>query len=192
MADTDGFDDAMLDWAIAEIMSPTWEGKWHGEGVEQIRGLIRVGDPLSPKVRSALIGAIRELRKVLLDEYGVTPAWKFRLETISCAELAEFVIAEKFFGAPSGTTFGQLAAIIRIDPQFSGLLAQAEAVLRRKQAGELVYGKPIAIRQDADRPPMLIEGYKRSFAALWDRQQSIDLFIGEPPDTTALLLPRVV
>ena len=55
------------------------------------------------------------------------------------------------------------------------------AILAQAGAGEEPFGLPIAITRGVPTPPLLIEGYKRSMAALWSgKAAAVEMFLCTP------------
>lgn len=180
------YDDVMLDWAVAELMSPMWTTAFTGAACDGLRAKIqRQGvEALSEYEQTWLIGYIVAFRSPIISVYGPFRTWSFRRTAISREELARFAIIHHF-GYPS-FSFGDLAAKIRDDPANAGEQELRESVRAIQQSGgERPLGCPIAVERQSPKPSILIEGYKRSMAALWSNESApIEMYLCDPRPTS--------
>src|SRR6266851_8794080 len=103
------FDDVMLDWAIAELLSSTWVEYWASPACDELREKIRsagIGS-LSVDERIWLMGEITRIRSPILSVYGPHRSWSVRRTVVPRQELSKFSIIHHF-GYPS-FSFGHLA-----------------------------------------------------------------------------------
>jgi hypothetical protein len=110
------FDDVMLDWAVAELVSPTWAAIWAGSVCDELRRKIQnsgIGS-LSIHERGWLVGAVTQARSAIISVYGPCRSWSFRRTAVSIQELSAFSIIHHF-GYPS-FSFSDLATKIRDNP----------------------------------------------------------------------------
>jgi len=100
---------------------------------------------------------------------------------VSRQELPAFSIIHQF-GYPA-FSFGDLAAKIKHDPsrEAQNTRDAVAAILDQTGGGKEPFGLPIAITREVPTPPLLVEGYKRSMAALWSGQvASVEMFLCAP------------
>ncbi len=100
---------------------------------------------------------------------------------MSRQELPAFSIIRQF-GYPA-FSFGDLAEQIKHDPSREGQNTRdaVAAILGQAGGGKEPLGLPIAITREFPTRPLLIEGYKRSMAALWSGQvASVEMFLCAP------------
>ena len=176
------FDDVMLDWAIAELLSPTWATTWVGPACDELRRKIQkaVIDSLSVHERTWLVGTIAQCRSPIISIYGPCRSWSYERTAVPCEELRAFSIIRQF-GYPS-FSFGDLAAKIRDNPSEGeqSMRDAVAAILAQADGGKETVGLPIAVARKGPMPPLLIEGYKRSMAALWGGGASVAMFLCTP------------
>jgi hypothetical protein len=184
------YDEVMLDWAIAELFSPTWQEEsefWKGAEADKLRAKVKEGT-LNDADRSLLIREITAFRNLIIPKYGPHPSWSFRRVTISSEELSRFSIIHQFGYLPS-FSFGALSTKIKDNPTKGNIDEQRmrnlvhEIIDLSRQHQEPI-GLPIAIEREAPLSPLLIEGYKRAMAALWDGRPSIEIYLCTPPAQT--------
>src|SRR5437016_5791679 len=110
------YDDVMVDWAVAELLSPTWTGFWNGRIYDELRTKLRdegVGS-LSAHERTFLIGRLIVSRNLIIFQNGPLRCWTFKRPTFSREDLSGFSIIHQF-GHPS-LSFGQFSERIRTAP----------------------------------------------------------------------------
>jgi hypothetical protein len=172
ISDRVSFDDVMLDWAVAELLSPTWPTNWAGPARDELkRKLQNAGiGALSIEERSRLVEAIIQCRSPLISLYGPSRSWSFRRTIVSSGELSAFSIIPHY-GYPD-FSLGDLAAKIRDNPsaEEQGTHDIVATILAQSADGKAPFGLPIAVAREGPAPPLLIEGYKRSMAMLWSGQ----------------------
>jgi hypothetical protein len=176
------YDEVMLNWAAAELMSRDYEASLSGDVYDELRAKIRGGglEALSNYERSWLIGAFAHFRSPIILAYGPLRSWRFRREAVSKDEFSRFAIIHNF-PYPS-FSLGELAAKIRDQPT-EGEIPMCNAVLAiiEQFLDHRPPGLPIAVTQEPPMPPILIEGYKRSLAALWkDDTDPIEIYLCDP------------
>ena len=103
------YDDVMLDWAISELLSPTWAEFWSGPVCEELRTKVKNEgiDSLGLHEQTWLIATLVNFRYVIILEYGPSRSWTFKQCTFSCEALSRFSIIHQFNYPPS-FSFGQL------------------------------------------------------------------------------------
>jgi hypothetical protein len=176
------YDEVMLDWAAAELTSPDYEVSLCGEVYDALRAKIRSGriGGLNGYERTWLISAFAYFRSPIILTYGPFRSWSFRRQAILNDELFDFAIVHHF-PYPS-FSLGELSAKIRDNPS-PDEVAMCDSVLAiiENSIDQKAYGLPIAVTQEAPNPPILIEGYKRSLAALWkDDPEPIEIYLCDP------------
>jgi hypothetical protein len=174
------FDDVMLDWAVAEIVSPTWKTNWQGSGCDTLRSKLLAGQLLSPPERGALLGGIQQTRAPLIQRYKVSPSWRFHRRDTTLDEVSRFSVLSDFGYGPS--SFAWFAAKIKDNPSDGDrpMRSQALEMLELARRGNRFHGSPIAVEAMDQQPPVLVEGYKRCLVALWQGAASIQLFFCHP------------
>ncbi|HVB79036.1 MAG TPA: hypothetical protein VNE82_03685 [Candidatus Binataceae bacterium] len=185
------YDEVMLDWAIAELLSPTWMEFWNSPLCEELRTKLKNEgiDSLSVYERTWLIARLVNFRYVIILEYGPSHYWSFKKRTFSCEALSGFSIIHQFNYPPS-FSFGQLSKKIREHPARGPIVDEpamrerARKMLDLSSRGQEPFGFPIAIERPAPMPPVLIEGYKRSMVALWAGCPSMEIYLCTPPTAT--------
>ena len=176
------YNEVMLDWAVAELCSPTWEAYWRGPDCDALRSKVALAGlaTLTVSERTALVAAIVQRRSPLISKftYGPYPSWMFWRATVDPQELSQFSIASSF-PYPTTFNFGDFAIKIRDNPSPAERSMRADAMALQKAAeqGKAPIGLPLAINRSAPMSPLLVEGYKRSMVALWSRAQSIEMFL---------------
>jgi len=178
-ADPCTFDDVMLDWAVAEIVSPTWWEKW--QGADALRSKLIAGQPPTPPERNALLRGILQFRAPLIQRYRISPSWRFHRRETTLDEVSRFSVLPDFGYGPR--SFAWFAAKIRDNPSDDErtMQSQALAMLELACSGNRFRGSPIAVEAaDDESPPALVEGYKRCLVALWQGAPSIQLFFCHP------------
>lgn len=182
------FDDVMLDWAVAELLSPRRVGHWHGPACDALRAKVSSGGigALSPYERSWLIGRIAGIRSPIISAYGPCRSWSFWRDMVSREDLLRFSIIHHF-ERPS-FSFGDFAA--EIDPGTSKRRDMGREVMEvaaELSAGKAPLGTPIAAVPGGSTPPVLIEGYTRCMAALRTGQESVELYFTSPEPATVAI-----
>ena len=173
----------MLDWAIAEVQSPSWRGRFHDLEERLVRKL-SAGDKsvLSAEDRANLIKAIIRFRgKYLIFANGISASSTYWSDCVNVHEMKEFSVIPFFTHRYGDVTFGELAERIRSDPLAAevGMRESVASMLQRVRNGEVLNGKPVAVVR-VGAPPILIEGYKRGMAALWSGASVVRLFFCAP------------
>jgi hypothetical protein len=175
------YEEAMLDWAVAELLSPSWAGHdfWTGSHVDALRTKIANGGVASLGVyeRSWLVSAIATFRTPIMSAHGPYRGWKFWRATVTASELSSFAILS-WFRHPS-FSFGDLSAHVRAQPN-DAMGAAVHAINTAVAAGQPPAGVPIATVMHSPAPPLVLEGYKRSMAALWRNEPSLEFFLCRP------------
>jgi hypothetical protein len=180
----------MLDWAVAELLSPTWAKSIDSAVVEAQRHVL---DSLRTKIlsggipslsvydRSLLVSLIVQFRAQILSVDGPHPWWNFWRVTVPNRELSQFSILHRFFPRHAGRHFGEFSARIRDNPSEGevNMRADVQAIVDDMAAGRQPVGRPIAVERRTE-PPLLLEGYKRSMAALWRDESSTEIFLCQP------------
>ena len=175
------FDDVMLDWAAAELMSPTWAIHWRHPLCDNLREIIEsLGvAALNQLQRVWLIQHVSNVRGSIIQRYGPAVGWDFRRVTIAREELSRFATMEQWSRYPS---LGEFATKLRDDPSPDELDMHRHvlAISDELADGQITWGIPVAVSRGVSNPPILIEGYKRSLAVLWGRNASIELHLCAP------------
>jgi hypothetical protein len=179
------FDEVMLDWAIAEVLSPdAWQDFYRSLGApfrERV-GKSRDGN-LSAADRALLLRAVRYVRQPLIElECGITESWKFSRCSISAAELGSYSIIHHYSARYGGISFGDFAAMVRdrpFEPEMR-MRASIMTMLQLAQSGVRFTGRPIAAIRTQRGVPLLIEGYKRSMVAVLSGAPSIEVSFCQP------------
>ena len=176
------FDEVMLDWAVAELLSPTWPTNWAGPARDELKRKLQndgIG-ALNIVEQAWLVEAMIQCRSPIISLYGPSRSWSFRRTVVSSRELAAFSIIPHF-GYPN-FSLGALATKIKDNPSEEERDTRdlVTAILAQAAAGKAPYGLPIAVAREAPRLPLLIEGYKRSMAALWSGQASVEIYLCIP------------
>jgi len=178
------YDEVMLDWAIAELRSPSWKDNWYGPTCDAWRAKLEAGgiNALDAMERIDLIRAIEQFRRPLISKCdGPYPSWTFWRASVSQKELSQFSIVSAFF-TYSASSFDDLSGKIRNQPSHEeeSMRAKVVAIQNAARKGQLPIGLPIAIIREGPMTPLLIEGYKRSMAALWSGAAVIKMFLCHP------------
>jgi hypothetical protein len=181
------YDDVMLDWALAELLSATWP--WRHSKADELRAKLEEHVALSDSDREWLIKEIATIRDPIIYVYGPQRSWSFRRFRVSREELSCSSIIHHF-GYPPSFSFGQLSEKIREDPtpgpiDEPSIREHVQEMLALRSNGQEPFGLPIAIERPASMPPLLIEGYKRAMAALWDGRPSMEIYLCTPRAPTA-------
>jgi hypothetical protein len=176
------FDDVMLDWAAAELLSPTWPTNWAGPAREELKRKLRnagIGS-LSIGERAWLVEAIIQCRSPIISVYGPSRTWSCRRVVVSSRELSAFSIIQHY-GYPD-FSLSDLAAKIKDDPSAEEQSTRdiVTAILALAAGGKAPFGFPIAVAREMPAPPLLIEGYKRSMAVLWSGRSSVEIYLCIP------------
>jgi hypothetical protein len=188
------YDDVMLDWAISELLSPTWAEFWSGPVCEELRTKLKNEgiDSLSLHEQTWLIAMLVNFRYVIILEYGPSRSWTFKQCTFSCEALSRFSIIHQFNYPPS-FSFGQLSKKITENPT-RGPIVDEPAMRERAQKmldlcsnGQQPFGFPIAVERPALMAPVLIDGYKRAMVALWAGRSSMEIYLCTPPAPIAVV-----
>jgi len=176
------FDDVLLDWAIAEVLSPhAWQDFYWmlGEPFRQRVAAAARGANLSAGDRALLLKAVRHVRQPLIDdESGMSACWTFSWRSISREELASFAIIRFYRERYGSLSLGALADAVCDHPleverrTRDGVLATLDLARR----GVRWTGRPIAVTRPDAAAPLLIEGYKRSMAALRSGVPSLEVY----------------
>jgi hypothetical protein len=178
------FDDVMLDWAVAELLSPTCATTWAGPACAELRRKVQNAGTgsLSIHERARLVGAVVQFRKPIISVYGPCRSWSFQRVLVSRQELSAFSIIN-YFGYPV-FSFGDFATKIRNNPsvgQEQQIHDAVTEIMAQVGDGKEPFGLPIAIKRKAPTPPLLVEGYKRSMAVLWSGQVApVEMFLCSP------------
>jgi hypothetical protein len=184
------YDEVMLDWAVAELLSPTWAKSIDSAVVvaqrhvlDSLRTKILSGGVPSLSVydRSQLVSLIVQFRDQIISVDGPHRGWNFWRVTVPNRELSRFSILHRFFPRHAGRHFGEFSARIRDDPSEGDvdMRADVQAIVDDMAAGRPPTGRPVAVERRTE-PPLLLEGYKRSMAVLWRDDPSIELFFCQP------------
>jgi hypothetical protein len=151
--DRASFDDVMLDWAAAELLSPTWPTNWAGPARDRLkRKLQNAGTgSLGIDERSWLVEAIIRCRSPIISVYGPSRSWSFRRTVVSSRELSAFSIIHHY-GYPD-FSFGNLAAKIKDNPSGEEQKTRdiVTAILAQAAGGKKPFGLPIAVAREARR-----------------------------------------
>jgi hypothetical protein len=181
-SDRVSFDEVMLDWAVAELLSPTWPTNWAGPAREELkRKLQTVGiSALSIAERSWLVEAIIQCRDPIISLYGPSRSWSFRRTVVRSRKLSTFSIIHHY--GYLDFSLGDLAIKIKDSPSEDEQKTRDIVTAIRTQAagGKAPFGLPIAVAREMPAPPLLIEGYKRAMAALWSGQASVEIYLCIP------------
>src|SRR5260370_23590840 len=191
MANDLTYDDVMLHWAIAELLSPTWVRYWKGRPFDELRAKLKKSPTchLSDYEQTGLIRSIESFRVSIISTYGPFRSWSFRKITVSREELSSFSIIKQF-EYPTSFSFGDFSTRIKNDPSAERDIHDAvREMLNLAHRGQVPFGLPIAIAREAPAFRLLIEGYKRSMMALWDDWASIEIYLCIPPTALAAVTP---
>ena len=177
-------DDVLFDWGLAEMISPVWSQCWSGPSWDALRQALKTGgaDSLSPEARVRVVAQIKGVRAPILGEYGPRGDWVCRCIKVSTEELAEFRII-RHQGQPPTVTLGQFSEKVRQSPQ-GGEVTMRNIILEilANEGGTNFTGTAVAVLDGESRPPILVEGYKRCMAALWDEnRREVDVHLCSPP-----------
>ena len=173
--------DVMLDWAVAELMSPylrtieTWI--WANPAWEPWRDHVRKHgrNAWTHAQEDTLIQAINVSRKPVIDIYGPRPESRIEPYDISIPELETLHVMPEFF--PPGGTLRQLLDWVRAKPDYAPEKTAALVTLGKTMAGsQWTFGRLIVIERPGGRR-ILIEGYKRALAALAAGRAAAPAFI---------------
>lgn len=162
--------DVMLDWAVAELMSPHWstvpDWIWANPGWAAWRDHVHTKGPASwtAPQENTLIRAIEVSREPVLKRYGPRPELRFERQLWAAAQLGALDVMPDFF--PPGGTLEQLSRWIAATPAYAPEKSQAiEAIKKGWRAGNAPFGSLIVVTNGAGKR-ILVEGYKRGLAAL--------------------------
>lgn len=164
-----GFEEAMLDWAAAEILSPmAWEHgfSYLGDGFRERLAAEGV-DRLNPQDRQLALAALLHFRRRLLREFQINRSTQFFCHTLSVPDLAKLDILPNFGLGP--LTLGQFAERIRCGAVPSHIASREiiERMLVDAKSGKTFAGRPFVVERNVPLSPVLLEGYKRSLVKLW-------------------------
>jgi hypothetical protein len=179
------FDDAMLDWAIAEVLSPdAWQDFYQELGAPFRERVAKSrGTSLSAADRALLLEAVQYVRQPLIvDECAITKSWKFWKLSVDAAELASYAIIHSYRARYGEISLGAFAAAVRDHPLDSEIRTRQSvlAMLELVRRGVRFTGSPIAVTRSNSDVPLLIEGYKRSMVALLSGAPSLDIYCCRP------------
>jgi hypothetical protein len=181
------FDDVMLDWAIAEVLSPdSWHDFYRTLGAPFRERVAKSrGQNLFAADRALLLEAVQYVRQPLIvDECAITKLWKFWKVSVDATELASYAIIHLYRARYGGMSFGEFAAAVRDHPFDTEIRTRASvlAMLELARRGVKFPGSPIAVMGSQTDAPLLIEGYKRSMVALLSGAPSLDIYFCAPND----------
>lgn len=176
--------EVMLDWAVAELMSPHWRCVsgwiWANPGWRPWRDqvLAKGAASLSARQENTLIQVIEVSRAPVIQRYGPRPEWRFERQTWPSTALADLAVMPDFF--PPGGTLNQLARWIAATPEYAPEKREAmTAIAQGWSAGKTPFGRLIVVTGDGGER-ILIEGYKRGLAAMAAVQDAVPVYLCQP------------
>lgn len=175
------YEEAIADWAEAELASPFLSEASFGYLDADLRGRIASGGlaSLTDGDRQLALSAFLYFRRPLLTAYGVNRSASFTVCRLRRAEVQALEVIPEI-GAGS-ITLGHLAEQF-CQGELSGRMA--DAVLRiaeRKRDGHAEAGRPFAVEPPAPAARLLIEGYKRSMAwLLYGGSDALEMILVRP------------
>jgi hypothetical protein len=165
----------MFDWAIAELLSDTRASSagsiWNHPACQMLRQKVTdhgIGS-LSTYEQAWLIGVLSQDRSPIISVYGPERSWRFWRASARVADLKKFAIIHHF-GYPSYSLGDWHAAVMGARSPDENMRDAVIAISAASASGNPPHGSPIAVTHPAPRPPLLIEGYKRSMAAILDNK----------------------
>jgi hypothetical protein len=175
------FDDVMLDWAIAEVLSPdAWHDFYRELGAPFRERIAKSSsESLSAADCALLLEAVQYVRQPLIvDECAITKSWKFWKLSVGASELASYAIIHSYRARYGEISLGALATAVRDHPLASEIRTRQSvlAMLELVRRGVRFPGSPIAVMRSNSDVPLLIEGYKRSMVALLSGAPSLDIY----------------
>jgi hypothetical protein len=177
--------DAMLDWAVSELMSPHWRAAsvsaWAHPMWEPWRAHVRSHGPSAwtPAQADQLIATLRSSRKPIISRYGPDADWIFDRRRFDAQSLSRLTVMADIF--PPGGTVLQLAQWVQAQPGYAPTMsASIVAIMQDCRRNLAPFGTPIAVEGKAG-DLTLIEGYKRVIAYLsLDRAETL-IFVARAP-----------
>lgn len=180
--------DVMLDWAVAELMSPHWRTlktwTWAHPDWEAWRNHVRRQGPRAwtPAQEATLISTLERAREPIISRYGPRRNWAFERLGLPADAISKLQVMPDFF--PPGGTLGQLAQWIAAKPDYAPEKTEAVMAMAAGSAnGRKPYGCLIVVH-DAVTGSTLVEGYKRALAAIAMNRQETDAHLCAPPGPT--------
>jgi hypothetical protein len=179
------FEDVLLDWAIAEVLSPIGWHEYYSRLGDEFRQRVATtrAERLSAADRDLLLRGVQYAREPLIvDECGITGSWTFWRSSINPAAMSGYSILQSYRDRYGDIVLGELAVALRDrpaavdEPTRTSLLA----MIGLSGRGVQFNGRPIAVLRPETSGPLLIEGYKRAMAALLSGTQSIELYFCSP------------
>jgi hypothetical protein len=172
----------VTDWVLAEIASPAYANRYLHLGADLVcRAQSRDVDDIRPAEMDHLIAALYSYRAGVIPRSHINPDAKMYRTSVSMTKLAEFQLIPYFACKYRLMSFGELAKRIRtnpVDPE--GPMRDEALAIQRELPIKGMNGTPIAIADREGGPYLLVEGYKRSMAALWAGWTEINLFLSVP------------
>jgi hypothetical protein len=177
--------EAMLDWAVSELMSPHWRAAsvsaWAHPMWEPWRAHVRSHGPsawTSAQV-DQLIATLNASRKPIISRYGPYSDWIFDRRTFDAQSLSRLNVMPDMF--PPGGRVLQLAKWVQTQPGYApAMLASIAAIMRDCGQSLAPFGTPIAV-ECASEELTLIEGYKRVIAYLSLDRAETQILVAHAP-----------
>lgn len=167
---TSAYDEAMLEWAVAELMSPHWRSIpnwiWANPVWDAWRQHVETKGPRgwTPEQARVLIQAIETSRKPIIEIYGPAARSRILRRELRVEHLAALQVMPEFF--PPGGTLRQLLDWIRARPDYAPeKTAAIQSMAPQLKDGAWPFGALIVV-QRPEGANVLIEGYKRALASL--------------------------
>lgn len=177
----------IADWALAEVASKVYAKKYQHLGDDLVsRAQRRELGSIHPAEMDQLIRTLYSYRGGLMPASHINPSAKVYRTAISAAEIAEFHVIPYFAHNYRLSRFGELAERIRTNPlDQEGPMRDEAFAIQQDLPTKGMNGTPISIADSEAGPYLLVEGYKRSMAALWAGWNEINLFISVPSEMSA-------
>ncbi len=176
----------IVDWVLAEVASPIYARQYQHLGSDLVsRAQRRDLDSIRPVEMDQLIGALYGYRGGIIPRSHINPGAKVFRTAASMTELADFHVIPYFAHNYLLSRFGELAERIRTNPADPEAPMRDEALaIQRDLPANGMNATPIAVANSEEGPYLLVEGYKRSMAALWAGWVEINLFLSIPGGIT--------
>ena len=171
------YEEVILEWALAELLSPTWRSDPHWS--DEISKLLRAkvlelgADSLNPDERTWLSGRLLQFRALIIGTYGPRSSWRFNKRVASAESISRFGVIDSF--RIPGSSMDDLSTKVRYEDYFQ-MRDRVQEIIDSKRPERY---SPIAVSRK-DRVPILIEGYKRVFSAMWTSTAWLEIIFCEP------------
>lgn len=179
------YEDVLLNWVISEAIGESWQHAYRplvGNALwERLKAYgLDVLPSLGASERLTLLGALFDHRRPILADYPLHSYVRFRRRRAALREIERFMVIP-FFAQFGITSVTELSERLHADqmPTLAGMRADVLAIIEARRHGRAAHGTPIAALPRGAMGPVLVEGYKRSIAAMWMSERFVQLYICE-------------